>query len=211
MQIESVQLGLPRRVLWDGREVSTGIFKSAVEGPVRVNAENLTGDAQADLRVHGGPDKSVYAYPLEHYTYWRETLPRTDWEAGLFGENLTTTGLLETDVRVGDVFSMGTAQLMAVQPRMPCFKLGIRFDDPGMVRRFVQAGRPGIYFRVVQEGFLQAGDTIQLVTPSAHPTTIQAVADNYYRVGQPDLVQTFLENPFLPVTLQTHFRQLLAR
>ena len=110
--------------------MTTGIFKEAVEGPVRVEGVNLVGDQQADLRVHGGPDKAVYAYDTAHYGYWREQVARTDWSAGLFGENLTTEGLMEDAVRVGDLFRVGTARLRAVQPRLPCYKLNVRFDDP---------------------------------------------------------------------------------
>ena len=153
MQVLSVNVGLPRVLTWQGRPIRTAIFKQPVTGPVALAGDNLAGDAQADLRVHGGPDKAVYAYDATHYAAWRALLPAwTDWTPGLFGENLTTDGLLETAVRVGDVFGLGTARLRAVQPRQPCYKLNARFNDGGMAARFARLGRPGIYFRVEEPG-----------------------------------------------------------
>lgn len=171
MPLLSVNTALPQDLLWQGKTVRTSIFKQPVAGPVAVLAEHLAGDGQADLRVHGGPDKAVYAYDATHYAAWRALLPDwTDWTPGLFGENLTTEGLLETAVRVGDVFGLGTTQLRAVQPRQPCYKLNARFDDGGMAARFARADRPGIYFRVEEPGTVQAGDAFTLL--EAAPTTI---------------------------------------
>ncbi|WP_167855243.1 MOSC domain-containing protein [Hymenobacter wooponensis] len=140
--------------------------------------KHLAGDGQADLRVHGGPYKAVYSYPQEHYAFWQNHLGGAELEAGAFGENLTTLGLLEDQVRVGDCYQIGTAILMAVQPRQPCFKLGLRFQNDRMVRDFEQAGRSGIYFRVIQEGTLQAGDSITLVQQAPHAVTIQDLTDS---------------------------------
>ena len=171
MQLLSLNVGRPRVLNWNGREIRTAIFKQPVTGPVDLARFNLANDEQADLRVHGGPDKAVYAYDATHYAAWRALLPDwTDWTPGLFGENLTTEGLLETAVRVGDVFGLGTAQLRAVQPRQPCYKLNARFDDGGMAARFARADRPGIYFRVEEPGTVQAGDAFTLL--EAAPTTI---------------------------------------
>jgi MOSC domain-containing protein YiiM len=142
--------------------VLTSIFKEPVSGPVPLRRHNLDGDAQADLTVHGGPDKAVYAYPSEHYPGWAEQLGRL-LEPGNFGENLTTEGLLEDSVHIGDEFHVGTARLVVTQPRMPCYKLGLRFGDPGMVKRFLAEGKPGIYFGVREEGVVQAGDPIERV------------------------------------------------
>lgn len=141
----------------------TSIFKQPVVEPVPVYADHLAGDGQADLQVHGGPDKAVYAYPYEHYAFWQQYIASDKLVMGAFGENLTTVGLLENQVRVGDCYQIGTAVLMAIQPRRPCVKLSIRLEDEQLVRRFEQAGRSGIYFRVQQQGMLQAGDSITLV------------------------------------------------
>lgn len=143
-----MNVGQPRSVPWLGGDVATGIFKNAVHGSVRVSFLNLAGDRQADLTVHGGPNKAVYGYPSEHYEYWRAQGERGELRWGEFGENLTTAGLLEADVYVGDRYRIGSAELEVTQPREPCFKLGIRFDDQRMPKRFLQSRRTGFYFKV---------------------------------------------------------------
>jgi len=160
MQIVSLNIGLPRDVVWHGRTVTTGIFKEPVAGRVALRRLNLDGDRQADLSVHGGPFKAVYCYPVEHYAPWTEELGGGALPMGAFGENLTTEGLDEDDVHIGDEFSIGTARVVVTQPRMPCYKLGIRFQDDGMVKRFLASRRTGFYLAVVREGDLGAGDAI---------------------------------------------------
>ncbi|MVN77765.1 MOSC domain-containing protein [Hymenobacter sp. HMF4947] len=179
MHVLSVNTALPQDFSWQGQVLRTSIFKQPVAGPVRVYAEHLAGDGQADLRVHGGRDKAVYAYPLEHHAYWQQFVPVPRLVPGAFGENLTTVGLLEDQVRVGDHFLVGTAVLVAQQPRQPCVKLGFRLQDASLVRRFGEARRSGIYFRVHREGTLQAGDAITLLHPSAYAVTIQDMAEVY--------------------------------
>jgi MOSC domain-containing protein YiiM len=137
----------------------------------------LEGDAQADHRVHGGPDKAVYAYPSEHYAFWARELPGTALPWGAFGENLTTEGLLEGDVRPGDRFLAGSAELQVTDPRMPCYKLGVRFERDDMVKRFLASGRTGFYLAVVREGEVAAGDPIELVARADHEVTIADVVD----------------------------------
>ncbi len=159
--IKSIQVSKAREVQWQGRTVSTGIFKEPVAGQVAVHRLGLAGDEQADLAVHGGLNKAVYSYALEHYDFWRAELSRDDLPNGMFGENLTTRGLDESTVNVGDRFRIGTALLEVTQPRQPCYKLGIRFGDMGIVKRFARAGRAGLYFRVLEEGVLQPGDAIE--------------------------------------------------
>jgi len=162
-RVLSVNVGQPREVSWRGSPVSTSIFKSPVSGRVRVAGVNLAGDRQADLTVHGGPDKAVYAYPAEHYPIWERELGR-ELAWGAFGENLTVSGLpLEDAICVGDRLRVGSAELLVVQPRLPCFKLGIAFNDPGMLRRFLVSGRTGYYLRIESPGDLAAGDEIVVV------------------------------------------------
>jgi MOSC domain-containing protein YiiM len=171
MNVVSVNVGLPREVEWKGRKVLTGIFKSPVDARVPVRRLNIDGDRQADLSVHGGPDKAVYAYPSEHYGPWAERLGY-ELSPGNFGENLTTQGLLEDAVHIGDEFRVGTARLVITQPRLPCYKLGLRFGDPGMVKSFLQAGKPGIYFAVLEEGEVGPGDSIERLAEDASRITV---------------------------------------
>jgi MOSC domain-containing protein YiiM len=162
-RIESVNVSQPREVPWRGEMVATSIFKEPVAGRVRVAGVNLDGDRQADLTVHGGPDKAVYVYPSEHYPAWERELGHR-LAPGAFGENLTVSGLpLEDAICIGDRLRTGSAELLVVQPRLPCFKLGIRFDDPAMLRRFLASGRTGYYLRIVTEGEVAAGDLVELV------------------------------------------------
>ncbi len=156
----SIQVGLPQTVSWRDQLVETSIFKKPVAGRVRLLQLNLEGDRQADLTVHGGVNKAVYAYPSEHYAYWKSKLGVKELSPGGFGENFTTEGLAEDTVHVGDRFQIGSAEVVAVQPRMPCYKLGVKFDRPDMPKLFLQSGRSGIYLRVLREGEVGAGDDI---------------------------------------------------
>jgi len=155
-----VNVGPTRRVEYLGRQVRTAIWKAPVAGAVRVGTLSLDGDKQTDLRYHGGPDKAVYAYPSEHYAHWAREVPALDFPWGAFGENFTTEGLLEADVRVGDRFRAGTAEFRVTTPRMPCYKLGVRFGREDMVKRFFDHGGTGFYLAVVREGEVMAGDPI---------------------------------------------------
>jgi MOSC domain-containing protein YiiM len=160
MKLVSVNVSLGRTARWQGREVETGIFKEPVAGPVRVGRENLDGDRQSDLSVHGGEHKAVYAYAAEHYEWWKTELGRA-LPFGAFGENLTIAGFPEEEVCVGDRLRIGGAVVLeAAQPRFPCFKLALRFDDARIVERFLKSGRWGVYLRVVEEGLLRAGDAV---------------------------------------------------
>jgi MOSC domain-containing protein YiiM len=162
MQVISVNVGQPREVVWKGQTVVTGIFKEAVKGRIAVRRLNLEGDRQADLTVHGGLDKAIYAYPQEHYSFWGEQFPEMELPWGIFGENLTLTGLLEDTVHIGDHFKVGSAKLMVTQPRVPCYKLGIKFGRDDILKRFLQSGMTGFYFSVLEEGEVAAGDPISL-------------------------------------------------
>ena len=173
LKIESINVGLPRNVNWKGEIVSTGIFKDPVKGPQKVNFLNIEGDRQADLSVHGGPDKAVYAYAAEHYPYWQEAVPKIEFTWGIFGENLTVSGgLLEDQIMIGDEFKIGSILLVATQPRLPCYKLGIRLGDARYIKSFMQAERPGVYFRILQEGSIDTGDEWEKVKASKNDVSI---------------------------------------
>jgi MOSC domain-containing protein YiiM len=175
MQLVSVNVGVPKKIRVGGREIYTGIYKSAVPGRVVVRRLNIDGDRQADLRVHGGERKAVYAYPVEHYPFWGSVYPEMELPWGAFGENLTTSGMIESSVRVGDQFRIGSAILQVTQPRSPCYKLAAKFDDEEILETFVSSGRSGFYFSVIQEGEIEAGNQIELVHRDPAALTIAAV------------------------------------
>jgi MOSC domain-containing protein YiiM len=211
MRVLSVNVGLPREIEWRNDVVTTGIYKAPVSGPVEVRRLNLAGDRQADLSVHGGPDKAVYVYPSEHYPYWREELPGVPLPWGVFGENLAVKGLIETDIRVGDVLRIGTAEFVVTQPRLPCYKLNARFQRQDMVRRFLRSGRTGFYLRVIKEGSLAAGDTIELVPTDRSAIGVTEVVTLYtIRNGGGELLQRALETPALPASWRDYFRERLG-
>jgi MOSC domain-containing protein YiiM len=211
MHVLSVNVGKPRPVPWRGRTTLTAIFKEPVAGRVAVRRDNHAGDTQADQTVHGGPDKAVYAYPSEHYPWWHEQVPEAELPAAAFGENLTTAGLVETEVRVGDVYRVGTARLVVTQPRLPCFKLGIRFGDQRMVKRFRDAGRPGIYFAIAEEGDVAAGDPIELVKADENGLSVadlfRLILDDKEDVEQ---LRRALRVPALAAVLREDFTERLV-
>jgi len=176
MRLVSVSVGQPREVEWNHEVVLTSIFKEPVAGRVRVSRLGLQGDQQSDLEVHGGIDKAVYAYPSEHYAFWRKELPGMELPWGAFGENLTTEGLLEGAVHIGDRFRAGSAEFIVTEPRMPCFKLAIRFGRADIVKRFMKSGRTGCYLAVLKEGEVGAGDSIEPLAPDQHRISVAAVA-----------------------------------
>jgi MOSC domain-containing protein YiiM len=179
MKVLSVNVGLPRKVLFNGQTVTTAIFKDPVKGPIMLRKLNLDGDKQADLTVHGGVDKAVYSYPAEHYDYWRKQFPSMDLVWGMFGENFTTEGLMEDSVNIGDQFQIGSTKLVATQPRMPCYKLGVRFGRMEVIRQFMASGRPGIYFKVLEEGEVEAGDKIRIIRKDKNNVSVKDIVRLY--------------------------------
>jgi MOSC domain-containing protein YiiM len=210
MKLLSVNVGLPREIEWQGKRVRTSIFKSASAGHVRVMTLNVEGDEQSDLSVHGGVHKAVYAYPSEHYPFWREEVPGVDLPLGTFGENFTTEGLFEEAVHIGDRFRVGSAEFIVTQPRLPCFKLGIRFGRQEMVKRFLRSGRTGFYLAVLGEGLVTAGDSIELLARDEHGVTVADIV-NLYTAGatNQDLLQRASALPALPTDWRDHFRKRL--
>jgi MOSC domain-containing protein YiiM len=174
-KVISLNVGLPRTVNFHGQAVTTGIFKEPIKGRIKLRRLNLDGDRQADLTVHGGPDKAVYAYPAEHYDYWKKRLPNMKLSWGMFGENFTTEGLLEDQVNIGDVFRVGSSEVMATQPRMPCYKLGVKFGRMDIVKQFMESKLPGIYFRVLKEGEVGVGDAIELISRDENNVTVKDI------------------------------------
>jgi MOSC domain-containing protein YiiM len=199
-------------VSWKGRTVSTSIFKEPVSGPVELRRHNLEGDKQADLSVHGGPTKAVYAYPSEHYPFWRAEFSEMELPWGMFGENLTTEGMSEESVHIGDVFQIGTAQLIVTEPRMPCFKLTIRFEREDIVKRFLQSQRSGVYFGVEQAGTVQAGDQFELLSTNSQRLKVADVT-RLYTTDKDNvaLLEKAVATPALPEKWKGYFNHRLEK
>jgi MOSC domain-containing protein YiiM len=210
VRLLSVNTGLPQEVVSHGRSVVTSIWKRPVSGRASVGRLNIAGDQQSDLTVHGGPEKAVYAYPSEHYEYWTRELPGADLTWGVFGENFTTEGLLEQALAIGDRLRIGSAEFVVTQPRMPCFKLGIRFSCDDMVKRFLQSGRSGFYLAVLREGEVGAGDVIEVTQREAHGVTVADIVALYRADSDNEtLLRRAVEVRSLPEAWRTHFRKRL--
>src|ERR1041385_2746470 len=212
MKIVSVNVGLPRLVLRNGEPVSTGIFKEPVSGRVMLRTLNLDGDRQSDLSVHGGPEKAVYVYPSEHYPFWKGELPDMDLPLGMFGENFTSEGMLEMEINIGDRFRIGSAEVMVTQPRMPCYKLGIRFGRSDIIRRFLASERSGFYLSVSQEGEVAAGDEFELIEKNTSGVRVVDVTRLYSSdKGNVDLLRQAIATEALPESWQSYFQERLGK
>jgi MOSC domain-containing protein YiiM len=199
MKLISLNVGRPREFSWSGKTVRTSIFKNPVDDSRKVSFLNIEGDEQSDLNVHGGINKAVYAYDFSHYEHWKNILQRNDWQYGMFGENLTTSGLLDHEVRVGDIYQIGSTKLQVVQPRFPCFKLNIRFGLPNMIDRFMEEKRNGIYLKVHEEGVIRVNDEITLIEQSPYDVMISDYVDCYYSKGSnKSILKNLLSIPYLP-------------
>ncbi len=212
MKLISLNVSLPRIVLRDDEPVSTGIFKEPVAGPVILRTLNLDGDRQADLSVHGGPSKAVYVYPSEHYDYWKQELPEMDLPWGMFGENFTTEGLSESELNIGDKFSIGSALVMVTEPRMPCYKLGLRFGRADIIKRFLISERTGFYLAVLQEGEVSPGDQFQLLEKDGSGVRVSDITRLYVRdKGNTALLRRAIEVKALPEGWKTYFQERLEK
>jgi len=210
MRVAAISVGRPREVQWRRNNVTTSIFKTPVPQRVHVRRSNIDGDEQSDLSVHGGYEKAVYAYPLEHYDFWRKELPDAELPFGAFGENLTTEGLLEEDVFIGDRYRIGTAELLVTQPRIPCYKLAIRFQRTDIVKRFLKSKRSGFYFSVTRKGEAGAGDAIERVARDDMGLSVADVLA-LYTLDSPmqSLLARASRNPSLPAPWREYFQKRL--
>jgi MOSC domain-containing protein YiiM len=220
IKLASLNVGLPRKVTWHGMEVTTGIFKQPVQGRVPLRTLNLDGDRQADLTVHGGAEKAVYCYPLEHYEYWKREFPGCELPMGMFGENFTLDfpareGSPEGSIHIGDTFAVGTAQVVVTQPRLPCYKLGVKFQRDDMVKRFHVSGRTGFYLAVTREGEVGAGDEMKLISQDASAVPISEIRRLFnvksYSMDDVRSIERALPVEALPESWKEYFRERLAR
>jgi MOSC domain-containing protein YiiM len=215
VKVVSLNTGLPREVEWWGISTNTAIYKQPVEGRVALRKLNLDGDRQADLSVHGGEYKAVYCYPLAHYDYWRKELPGHELPMGVFGENFTTDGLLEDSTYIGDRFSVGSAEVFVTQPRMPCYKLAIRFQSDDMVKRFLASRRTGFYLAVSKEGEVGAGDEIKVIARDPEGVAVSEITRLYaakrYGANEAASVRRALRVAALPEVWKEYFRERLEK
>jgi len=215
MKVVSLNVGLPREVEWGGYIVTTGIYKQPVEGRVALRKLNLDGDRQADLTVHGGEYKAVYCYPLAHYEYWKKELPGRELPLAIFGENFTTDGMLEDSVHLGDTFSVGSAEVIVTQPRLPCYKLGIRFQSDDMVKRFIASARTGFYLAVTREGEVGAGDDIKTIARDPNAVPVSEITRLYIakRYAEADVASLHraLQVAAFPESWKDYFRNRLDK
>jgi MOSC domain-containing protein YiiM len=213
VKLLSVNVSLPKQVPYNGKIITTGIFKEPASDRVLVHTLNVQGDGQADRKVHGGRDMAVYAYPFEHYRFWEETLGRSGFPFGQFGENLTVEGLTEGTVRVGDIFRVGDALLQVTQPRVPCYKLALRMGEgPDFLRRFLDSGRLGFYLRVVEEGEIGAGDIIERVNTDGWSVTIAEFIHIYlHEKHDPDSLRRVLASRDLGDAWRIYLEKMLEK
>lgn len=212
MKLVSVNVGLPREVIWRGKTVTTGIFKEPVKGSVMVRTLNLEGDKQADLSVHGGFSKAVYAYPIEHYEFWTKEFPGMKLPYGMFGENFTTVGLLEATTNIGDRFRIGGTEMVVTEPRMPCYKLGLKFGRADVVKRFLASRRTGLYFAVLRGGPVEAGDAIEPLSRDENGVSVADIT-RLYAFDRLDLkmLRRVVRVEALSETWRSYFRRELER
>ncbi len=212
MKLVSINVGLPREIAWGGKLVTTGIFKQPITSPVMVRTLNADGDQQADMSVHGGIDKAIYAYPAEHYDYWRGELPGVDLPWGMFGENFTIEGLREDSVYIGDRYRIGAVELAVTQPRLPCYKLGIRFSRPDMVKKFLASRRTGFYLAVTKEGIATAEYPLELIGRDQQEISVADIT-RIYAFEKDDLgtLQQAISVEALPESWKGYFRHQIEK
>jgi MOSC domain-containing protein YiiM len=214
MKIFSLNVGVPRAIAVNAGTITTAIYKEPVAGRIKLRRLNLDGDRQADLTVHGGPYKAVYCYPHEHYAYWKKSMPNRDLPIGIFGENFTTEGMFEDTVHLGDEFAVGTAEVTVTQPRLPCYKLNLRFDDGFMVKRFLASGKSGFYLSVKKAGEVAAGDEFEVVARDPQEISISEFNRLYiakhYTPADVAAIARLEKIPALPEDWKEHFAMRLA-
>jgi len=175
LKVISTNIGRIREVEWRGQKITTGIFKEPVEEPLFLGKKGVNKDEVADLRVHGGSDKACYLYSADWYPYWKEKFPDSNWHWGIFGENVTVEGLDEGEVYIGDTYKIGSAVVQVSQPRLPCYKLGIRFGSAKVVKHFLESPYPGVYLRIIEEGYVKKGDKLELLKSIKSGMTVREV------------------------------------
>jgi MOSC domain-containing protein YiiM len=209
MKVVSVNRGETKTVNYQGAEVKTGVFKYSVNGPIYLGDTDVANDSVVDRRFHGGKEKAVYSYSLDHYPFWKKMFPDLDWQCGMFGENLTIEGMDESKMLIGSIYQVGEAKIQVCQPRQPCFKLGVRFGTQSVLKLFINEPYPGVYFKVIKEGKVNPGDTLELVSEDLESPSIAAVYKLMYskQDGCESLIQSAISNQILPEPCKNRIKQ----
>ncbi len=207
MNVTSVNLGESKTINWKGKEVQTGIYKTPVKDAIQLTKFGVTGDKVVDTKVHGGIDKSCYLYSTDHYEYWKELYSDLDWDWGMFGENITVEGLDEKNINIGDIYEIGEAHVQVSQPRQPCFKLGIKFGDQKILKDFIASGMSGIYMRVIKDGLVKKGDSMELLIRSK---TSSPISDVFHLLYAKEAKKEAIENVIYDGNLAQSIREQLA-
>lgn len=212
MRIKSTNLATPKEVLWRGKKINTGIYKSPVPGPIQLNSESVRDDTIADRKVHGGIYKACYLFSVEEYNYWKLLYPQLEWNWGMFGENLTVEGLEESSICIGDIYEIGTALVEVSQPREPCFKLGIRFGNQEILSQFIERARPGLYVRVLKEGSVCPGDPFKLASRSGNGLTITDFFELIFsKEKDPEILQMAIANAAIPEQKRVKLKRFIKK
>jgi len=212
MQIISTNIAEPTTIEWRGQKVETGIYKYAVENPIFLGSEDVTNDHVIDRRYHGGLDKACYLYSADHYPFWQMKYPNQDWKWGMFGENLTVSGLNESEIRIGDRFQIGEVVVQVTQPRQPCFKLGVRFGDQSVVADFWTLPYPGVYVRVLSQGEVKAGDKMILLDRNSESLSVSQVFSIFNQNrSNLELIQKAISEPFIASSCRRDIEKLLKQ
>jgi len=210
MQVLSTNIGNPTTFLWNGKEEQTGIFKYPVDEPLFLRKNDVEKDTIINRVNHGGVNKACYLFSSDNYPYWQKLYPHLKWDWGMFGENLTLEGLDESIVRIGDIYKIGTALTQVSQPREPCYKLGVRFDDPSILKKFILHRNPGTYVRILEEGEVKKGDEFQLVEQSKNTLTVQKFYDLMFaKEKSEEMLKLFMENPSVPQYKKERYKKYL--
>lgn len=200
MKVISTNLGKPTKIIWNGNEALTGIYKYPIDEPLFLDVEDVKNDTVVDRKHHGGVYKACYLFSAQNYQHWKEKYPLLDWDWGMFGENLTLDELDESQLKIGSIYKLGTSLVQITQPREPCYKLGIRFNDQSIIKQFIDHGHPGTYLRVLEPGKVTLGDTMELVEESENPLTIQAFYTLLFaKIKDPKILEWAINNEALPL------------
>ncbi|WP_072315555.1 MOSC domain-containing protein [Sinomicrobium oceani] len=210
MKVIAVNIATPKTILWGGKEVQTGIYKTPVSYPIMLEKEDVAGDTVTDRKHHGGTDKACYAFAANHYPYWKKRYPELDWNWGMFGENLTIEGLDESVLHIGDTLQIGNATVQVTQPRQPCYKLGVKFGNQGVLKDFITHAYPGIYLRVLQPGTVKTGDPVEILHHDPERFSIREVFSLLYN-PIPDHIPQIIAHPLLAESCRKDLNRILSR